>query len=49
MKSIISFEIPDELREKLRLEAFNKKLNISALLRQIIEIYFESLENKNKN
>lgn len=38
---MISFEIPDELREQLRVEAFERKLAISATIREILEQYFE--------
>lgn len=40
-KRMISFEIPDELREQLRVEAFERKLAISATIREILEQYFE--------
>jgi hypothetical protein len=36
-KKMISLEISDDLREQLRLEAFNRKITISALIRQLIE------------
>lgn len=36
-KKIISVEIPNTLREALRIEAFNKEVTISALIRQILE------------
>jgi post-segregation antitoxin (ccd killing protein) len=45
-KKMISFEISDELREALRVEAFKRSLNISALIRQLLK---EALEqNKTK-
>ena len=44
-KRMISLEISDELREKLRVEAFNKRLAISATIRIILENYF--VENDN--
>ena len=40
-KRMISFEIPDELREQLRVEALERKLAISATIREILEQYFE--------
>lgn len=43
-KKMISLEISDELREKLRIEAFNRSLSISAVIRLLLE---ESL-NKQK-
>ena len=42
---MISLEISDELREKLRVEAFNKCLTISATIRTILENYFEEKDN----
>lgn len=37
MKKMISLEISDELKEALRVEAFNRKLTVSALIRSILE------------
>jgi hypothetical protein len=34
---MISFEISEELREALRVEAFKRSLSISALIRQLLE------------
>lgn len=36
-KKIISLEVSDELKEALRIEAFNKAVTVSALIRQILE------------
>ena len=36
-KRMISFEISDELREALRIEAFKQSISISAAIRQILE------------
>ena len=36
-KKMISLEISDELREALRIEAFKKSVNMSALIRKILE------------
>ena len=36
-KKMISLEIPDELREALRIEAFKRSLSISALMRHLLE------------
>ena len=36
-KKMISLEIPDELREALRVEAFKRSLSISALIRVLLE------------
>ena len=44
-KKMISLEISDDLREKLRVEAFNRSLSISAVIRLLLE---ESL-NKQKD
>ena len=44
-KKMISLEISDEMREQLRLEAFKRKVTISALMRQLLE---ESLKAINK-
>lgn len=35
-KKMISLEISDELREALRVEAFNRSISISALIRQLL-------------
>ena len=35
-KKMISLEIPDELREALRIEAFKQSLSLSALIRQLL-------------
>lgn len=45
-KKMISLEISDELREALRVEAFNKSLSISALMRQILEDKLLKASNK---
>ncbi len=36
-KKMISLEISDELREALRVEAFNRSLNMSALIRVLLK------------
>jgi plasmid stability protein len=36
-KKMISLEISDELREALRIEAFKNSVNVSALIRKILE------------
>lgn len=36
-KKMISFEISDELREALRIEAFKRSVSISAVIRQLLE------------
>ena len=43
-KKMISFEISDEWREKLRVEAVERKLTISASIREILEEYFKEKE-----
>ena len=35
-KKIISFEIPEDLRKALRVEAFNRDVTVSALIRDIL-------------
>ena len=35
-KKIISLEIPEDLRKALRVEAFNRDVTISALIRDIL-------------
>ena len=35
-KKIISLEIPDDLRKALRVEAFNRDVTVSALIRDIL-------------
>ena len=45
-KKMISLEISDELREALRVEAFNRSLSISALIRQLLE---SQVLNKEEN
>lgn len=41
-KKMISLEISDELRERLRVEAFKRSLSLSALIRQLLD---EALKN----
>lgn len=36
-KKMISFEISDSLREQLRIEAFKRKISVSALIRLLLE------------
>jgi plasmid stability protein len=43
---MISFEIPDELREALRVEAFNKAVSMSALIRELLT---EALDSRHLN
>ena len=35
-KKIISLEIPEDLRKALRVEAFNRDVTVSALIREIL-------------
>ena len=35
-KKIISLEIPEDLRKALRVEAFNRDITVSALIRDIL-------------
>jgi hypothetical protein len=48
-KKMISFEISDELREALRIEAFKRSLSISALIRQLLEGAIQDILNKEQN
>lgn len=43
-KKMISLEMPEELKEALRVEAFKRSLSVSALIRQLLE---ESLKKIN--
>ena len=46
MPTTTTFVIPDELYEKLRKEAYEKKLSQGEIIRQALEQY---LENHNKS
>lgn len=48
-KKMISFEISDELRESLRVEAFKRSLSISALIRQLLESSLAAQNRETKN
>lgn len=43
---MISFEIPEELREALRVEAFKRSLSISAVIRLLLEMALEQSKNQ---
>ena len=45
-KKIISLEIPDELKEKLRREAFEANKSVSAFIRHILIDYIANKETK---
>lgn len=45
---MISLEISDELREALRVEAFNQSLSISALIRKVLEEQILNKDNQNE-
>jgi predicted DNA binding CopG/RHH family protein len=49
-KRMISLEISEELREAIRIEAFNQSLSISAMIRQILEerLFNTAKEDKSK-
>lgn len=47
-KKIISLEIPDELKEKLRVEAFYQNKSVSALIRDILVDYMINKEKNNE-
>ena len=46
-KKIISLEIPEDLRKALRVEAFNRDVTVSALIRDILakELKITSLKD----
>ncbi len=46
-KIIISFEASEELKEALRLAAFNEKKSVSALIREILEKKLNGEANDN--
>jgi len=48
-KKMISLEIPDELREALRVEAFKRSTSISALIRQLLSEALEPEIGENLN
>lgn len=43
-KRMISLEISEDLREKLRFEAFLKEQSLSEIIRYILELYFRKEE-----
>lgn len=47
-KSIISFEASDELKEMLRVEAFERHLTISATIRFLLKEYFNGKKDNKK-
>jgi predicted transcriptional regulator len=47
-KKIISLEISDELKEKLRREAFEENKSVSALIRDILIDYIANKETKDE-
>lgn len=47
-KKMISLEISDDMREELRLEAFKRKITISALIRQLLEESLKNINSENK-
>lgn len=48
-KKMIALEMPESLYQKLRKEAFERELSISAILRYIAEMYFLDKEEKGEN
>ncbi len=48
-KRLINFEIDEELRKKIKKEAYDLDLSISAVLRHIIENYFNAKEEKDES
>ena len=49
-KKIISLEIPEDLRKALRVEAFNRDVTVSALIRDILikELKVDSRKDMNE-
>lgn len=47
-KKIISFEGDSELKEQLRILAFEKRVTVSALIRDILKQAIEKANNENK-
>jgi len=48
-KKMIALEMPESLYQKLRKEAFERELSISAIVRYIAEMYFLDKEEKGEN
>ena len=48
-KKIISLEIPEDLRKALRVEAFNRDVTVSALIRDILTKELKVSSRKNVN
>ena len=48
-KKMIALEMPESLYQKLRVEAFNRELSISAIVRYIAEMYFLDKEEKGED
>ena len=48
-KKIISLEIPEDLRKALRVEAFNRDVTVSALIRDILTKELKVSSHKDMN
>ena len=48
-KKIISLEIPEDLRKALRVEAFNRDVTVSALIRDILTKELKVSSHKDVN
>ena len=48
-KKIISLEIPEDLRKALRVEAFNRDVTVSALIRDILAKELKVSSRKDMN
>ena len=48
-KKIISLEIPEDLRKALRVEAFNRDVTVSALIRDILTKELKISSHKDVN
>lgn len=40
-KPLVAFQLPHPLKQRIREEAFKKELSFSAMIREILERYFE--------
>ena len=46
-KKMIALELPESLYQKLRKEAFDREVSLSAIVRYIVDIYFIDKEENN--
>lgn len=48
-KKLFNLNISDELKEKIRKEAYERKTTLSEAARNILEEYFKKKENEERN